>query len=212
MVPLDASPGPAATTPSRMRRPRPGSAPSPSDNSGRMARQDADRRNTMETTPMSSRRDALALAPAAAVGPVLFASGAAQAQATAGRRRRPGDQRDRFPRRASRQAGHRDPGRSARSRTRRCAGERSGSASGSIGRPGRHPGSLRERWRRAAAGVFAGTWGFLRANGYIEERHALAAAGLWSRERRHGGSQQASGRQIQAMGNLMYYIRQITEI
>lgn len=151
---------------------------------------------------MSSRRDALALAPAA-VGPVLFASGAAQAPAD------PGDRRDRFPRRASRQAGHRDPGRSARSRTRRCAGERSGSASGSIGRPGRHPSSLREQWRRAAAGVFAGTWGFLRANGYIEERHALAAAGLRLREQRHGGAQQASGRQIQATRNIVYYIRLI---
>lgn len=48
-----------------------------------MARQDADRRNLMETTPMSSRRDALALAPAD-VGSVRFASGAAQAPADAG--------------------------------------------------------------------------------------------------------------------------------
>lgn len=65
----------------------------------------------------------------------------------------------------------------------------------------------------AAAGAFAGTWGFPRANVYIEERHhAPGAAGLSVREQRHGGSQQASGRQIQATRNIVYYIRRITEI
>lgn len=62
----------------------PSRPPSSSDNSGRMARQDADRRNLIETTPMSSRRDVLALTPAAALGSVRFASGAAQAPADAG--------------------------------------------------------------------------------------------------------------------------------